>query len=194
MGPSDRAGALEAAWKPIPEGVDHVDLLLSRTGPGGTFEVLASGVANTGSYAWTVSGTPTTNAFLQVVAHNPAGPGALSGVDVSDRPFKITDGIVGIDPAPLPEQFALTMVAPNPARGSLRIGFALPRNAEVRLDVLDVLGRRVASVAHGEYAAGVHDVRWNARGDRGDFVAAGIYFARLEVSGRTFTRRFVIAR
>jgi len=66
--------------------VASVDLLLSREGAAGPFSALASGVANTGSYPWTVSGPPTVHGVLKVVAHD---TGSNLGEDVSDQEFSI---------------------------------------------------------------------------------------------------------
>jgi hypothetical protein len=67
-------------------GVTSVDLLYSTDG-GATFTTIATGLANTGSYAWTVPNTPTTNGIVKVVAHDAAGN---VGSDVSNAAFTIT--------------------------------------------------------------------------------------------------------
>src|SRR5262249_40399191 len=68
-------------------GVTSVDILYSTTGASGTFTAIASGVANTGSYSWKVPNTPSSNAFVEVVAHDAA---ANSGTDLSDAAFTIS--------------------------------------------------------------------------------------------------------
>jgi subtilisin family serine protease len=69
-------------------GVTTVDLLLSRSGAAGSFETLASGVANSGSYDWTTTTPASNDCWLKVVAHDAAGN---SGSDVSDAAFAIID-------------------------------------------------------------------------------------------------------
>jgi hypothetical protein len=69
-------------------GVVSVDLYLSRTGLEGSYETIATGLANTGSYAWTVTGPASVDAFLKVVAYDAQGN---SGEDVSDAAFTIFD-------------------------------------------------------------------------------------------------------
>ncbi len=68
--------------------VARVDLLLSRTGPGGPFDSLAADVPNTGSFDWVVTGPQTTNAFLEVTAHDSA---AIATSDLSDSAFTIPE-------------------------------------------------------------------------------------------------------
>ncbi len=74
-------------------------------------------------------------------------------------------------------RFALLGVTPNPGAGPVRVTFSLPRAAAVDLDVFDVLGRHVASLAHGPHAAGTHIAEWLARGDKAP-TGPGIYLVR----------------
>jgi hypothetical protein len=67
-------------------GVTGVDLYYSTDG-GATFTAIATGVANTGSYAWTVPNAATTNGIIKVVAHDGSGH---TGQDASDAAFTIT--------------------------------------------------------------------------------------------------------
>ena len=72
-------------------GVTSVDLLLSRSGAGGTYETIATGIANTGSYPWVVTLPGSENCWLKVVAHDAAGN---TGSDVSDMLFAIVEPVV----------------------------------------------------------------------------------------------------
>ena len=163
-------------------GVTSVDLRLSRSGAGGPFDSIAAGIANTGSYDWTVTGPATTDAFLQVTAHDAAG---LSASDVSDSAFIITGGAAVGDPTGVAD-FALPRVWPHPIQGSAHIRYALPRSVPVRLAVYDALGRQVEVLDEGERGAGMHEVVWT-----GSHAGPGLYFLRLAVPGRMLVRRVV---
>jgi len=168
-------------------GVTSVDLLLSRNGAAGPFESLAEGLPNTGSWSWAVTAPHTSTALLRVVARDAAGN---AGADTSDAVFAILAATgVGRDPA---TTFAFAPVFPNPMRGAGSFAFALPREAHVRLSVLDVQGREVLVLADGTRPAGWHTLAWR-NGERAT-LGAGLYFARLQAGGRTFTQRFVLAR
>lgn len=164
--------------------VTSVDLELSRAGAGGPFEPVASGLANSGTYNWTVTGPVTSNALLRVTARDAA---ANSAQDLSDVAFSIADP-AGVDDGPV-TALALAPVWPNPARGPVRFGFALPQEARVHLGVLDVQGRELLVLADGAYPAGRHSLDW--RGASRDALDPGLYFVRLNVLGRTLVRRFV---
>lgn len=69
---------------------------------------------------------------------------------------------------------------PNPFRSGTTVRFTLPGAGPVRLAVHDLAGRRLRTLASGEWAAGAHEVRWDGLDERGAPVARGTYFVRLE--------------
>ncbi len=60
--------------------------------------------------------------------------------------------------------------------------------------MFDVAGREVATLAHGAWPAGAHEVRWDGRDASGAPAAPGLYFARFAAGGLTRTQRVVRAR
>ena len=88
---------------------------------------------------------------------------------------------------------ALGRIAPNPTQGATRIEFNLPREADVRVTIVDLQGREVATVINREMDAGRHEVSWNAQTTRGP-AAMGVYFVHFEAGGKSFTKRIVLAR
>jgi concanavalin A-like lectin/glucanase superfamily protein/List-Bact-rpt repeat protein len=186
---------VEIRWTATdPEGIELVDLLLSRGGPGGPWETLASGLAAPTSYIWLATGPATTHGFLRVVAHNPAAPGpALAGWDLSDAAFTIADAITGVGEEPVP-QFAVRIASSNPMTDRAAIAFVLPHDAGVRVDVIDVQGRLVANLVNRRYPAGPHTVSWTGRSAHESPVASGVYFLHFSTPGHEVTKRFVLVR
>ena len=90
----------------------------------------------------------------------------------------------------VPMPLALSVPAPNPSRDGSRLSFTLPRAGAVRLEVLDLAGRRVWST-EGAFAPGVHGVRWDGRGADGSAAKAGVYFVRLVTGSGVRTVRMV---
>ena len=169
--------------------VTNVKLELSRDG-GATFsETIAASAPNTGTYSWTVSGPVSTNALLRVTADDAA---CHSVSDTSDAVFAIQDPTTGV-PGGASSEFALGAVVPNPSRGAVQFEYALPRDAHVRVSILDVQGREVAVLASGVQPAGRHMASWSAV-RTGSTVARGLYFVRYEAGGKVFSRRFAIVR
>jgi hypothetical protein len=84
---------------------------------------------------------------------------------------------------------------PNPfgaAHAFTTLEFSLPHSSRVRVFVLDATGRQVRLVSDGNLDAGPHASKWDGRNDRGDRVAPGIYFYRVDTDeysgGRMFLR------
>ena len=92
----------------------------------------------------------------------------------------------------LPHALALAAPRPNPASDRTMLSFALPAAGPVRLAVYDMEGRRVRTVSAGVMDAGEHELRFDLRDDAGRAITSGIYFVRLEMLGRTLTRRLAI--
>jgi hypothetical protein len=91
-------------------------------------------------------------------------------------------------------RLALYPAHPNPAPGMATIGFALPRQENVRLLVYDVAGRLVRTLVDGQVSAGEGVKIWDGRDDGGAQVADGVYFYRLETGTGSLTRKMILLR
>jgi large repetitive protein len=96
---------------------------------------------------------------------------------------------VAVEGDRLPSELSFEVAGPNPGRGGNGFRFALPRAARMRITIHDVTGRRVATVADGDYPAGVHEASWTASAEG---AKPGVYFARMVTAGREITRRLVV--
>jgi len=97
-----------------------------------------------------------------------------------------------------PSTFHLAQNYPNPfpshGRGifdnpSTTIRFYLPDAAPVTLQILDLSGGEIESLANGKFSAGKHQVQWNAAKYPG-----GIYFYRLRAGNFSATRKLILVR
>ena len=91
-----------------------------------------------------------------------------------------------------PERFDLGQNYPNPFNPSTIIPYQLSAATQVRLDVFNLLGQRIATLVDGEQPAGFHTARWSATDAVGRAVGAGVYFYRLTGGGEHLTRRMVL--
>jgi len=150
-------------------GVTAVDLELSRTGPAGPWESIATGIPNTGTYAWLASGPATSQAILRARASDAAGN---TGLDASDQTWTLESATTAVPHAFT--EFALGRIAPNPSKsGPLDILFTVARDARVSLAVYDLRGRKVADLVDTRYAPGRYTAHWD-----GSRAASGLYFVR----------------
>ncbi|MFA6598125.1 MAG: T9SS type A sorting domain-containing protein [Ignavibacteriaceae bacterium] len=84
-----------------------------------------------------------------------------------------------------PSTFALSQNYPNPFNPTTTMQFSLASDAKVAIKVFDMLGREVANIVEGSYAAGVHKVEFNA-----SKLASGLYVYQINAipaQGAAFT-------
>jgi len=88
----------------------------------------------------------------------------------------------------LPKGFSLGNY-PNPFNPTTIIAFSLPSASNVRIDVYNILGQQVASIAEGFYSAGEYSVEWD-----GENVSSGVYFYRLTTDEFSVSRRMLLLK
>jgi hypothetical protein len=82
----------------------------------------------------------------------------------------------------------------SPTRGASRFSLELPSEAFVRVEVIDVLGRRVRTIAGETRSAGAHSLSWDGASESGGRVAPGVYFVRLRADDASRMERVVVVR
>ncbi len=159
---------------------------------------------SSGSYA--DFGGPGADEHIAPVVYSSAGYQGIvvHKTDATDLPKSATYRLVISVGAPVtdapvveapPTRFALASPRPNPFASETSLRFDVPAGGgAASVVVYDVNGRKVATLAEGERAAGRHTLTWDGRDARGERVAAGVYFARLESSAVTETRKITRLR
>jgi len=94
----------------------------------------------------------------------------------------------------VPSSLWFSAPRPTPAQTGTVLRFALPKAANVSLDVFDVAGRSVRNLASGHIAAGTHTTSWDLRDAGGARVEGGMYFLRLRVDNQVLTQRLAVVR
>ncbi|MBD3333757.1 T9SS type A sorting domain-containing protein [candidate division GN15 bacterium] len=94
----------------------------------------------------------------------------------------------------LPTEYRLHGNYPNPFNPSTVISYELPRRADVRLTIYNVLGQMVTTLIDGTQAAGRYDVIWDGNDESGGSVATGVYFYRLSTEDFTASRKMLLVK
>jgi hypothetical protein len=93
-----------------------------------------------------------------------------------------------------PTVFSLASNYPNPVRTSTTIKFGLPKDSDVRIEVFNIAGQKVKTLASGKLNAGYHTVNWRGANENGQKVAAGVYLVRMVTPEFTGTRKMTVLR
>lgn len=92
-------------------------------------------------------------------------------------------------PTPKPSEFKLAQNYPNPFNPTTTIEYRLPTASEVKLEVFDALGRKVATLVNERKGAGAHQVTFNAAG-----LASGTYFYKLQAGNKVETKKMMLVK
>jgi cytochrome c peroxidase len=84
---------------------------------------------------------------------------------------------------------ALAVIGPNPFNPTTRFSYTLPNAADIRLEVYNIVGQKVATLASGQQAAGEYQVDFNARD-----LASGIYLVRLQNGQTVMTQKVTLIK
>jgi len=106
----------------------------------------------------------------------------------------VTDVVGSPELQTLPQYYALQQNYPNPFNAETQIHFSLPQDGQVTLEVFNILGQKVVTLAQGHHQAGVHQIFWDGQDSDKALVASGIYFCRLQAKNFSETKRMVLLR
>lgn len=97
--------------------------------------------------------------------------------------------------ASIPTEIRLYGNYPNPFNAETVIPFSVGSNTgEVRITILDILGRTVREYRFNSLQAGEHLVRWDSNDERGVLRSSGTYFVRLQSGGIAQTRTIFLIK
>ena len=102
-----------------------------------------------------------------------------------------TGGLIGITPisGEVPDSYHLLQNYPNPFNPSTIIEFSLPKNANVKIILFDILGRQIQTLADEFKKAGSYKLEFD-----GNSLTSGTYFYRLQANEFTETKKMVLIK
>ncbi|MEW5701592.1 MAG: FlgD immunoglobulin-like domain containing protein [Candidatus Zixiibacteriota bacterium] len=83
---------------------------------------------------------------------------------------------------------------PNPFNAAVTLTYSIEQPGNVRLDVYDVLGRRITTLIDRRQDAGSHEVTWMGDDQQGRPVASGLYIARLATKATVSTEKLLLMK
>jgi hypothetical protein len=88
-----------------------------------------------------------------------------------------------------PVEYMLYQNNPNPFNPTTAISFHIPNRENVELVVFDFLGRKIATLADGDYSPGLHSVRFD-----GSFYPAGVYLYRMRAGSYLAVKKLILLK
>jgi len=122
---------------------------------------------------------------------------------VPDAPLDPDQPLASPNPPPLPEDSlvhvasapepaALRVLTGSPLGGAPAVVLQLASPVAARVDVFDVQGRRLVTLADRSFAAGTNVLVWDGRDASGVRASRGLYFVRMSTAARVSTARFFL--
>ena len=102
------------------------------------------------------------------------------------RPSGVPDGVL--------PPVAAVRAAPNPFNPSTTLRFEVAAAGAVTVEVCDLRGRVVRTLADRVMAAGPASIAWDGRDDRGAALPSGVYLARVSAGAASGTTKLVLAK
>ena len=125
--------------------------------------------------------------------HNPTGTlsdNASSIVYATCNPKIELPTLPAFTESSIPTSFAVSNY-PNPFNPSTTIAYQIAKPASVKLDIYDILGRKVRNLIDGDVSVGYYSVIWNGRGESGKDVSSGTYLYRFTAVPRSGEKAFI---
>ena len=168
--------------------------------PGTTINLLKEGLVDMGRPTWQVVEVPVERFQLKGpfeairFAGNLEGAFYLDEVRLVAASPRLSTAVLEERLEVRPRGLALRQNFPNPFNGETVLRFELPQPQEAELAVYNLRGQRVATLAAGAREAGVFQLRWDGRDEKGNQLASGVYLYRLQVGQWAEMRKLVLLR
>jgi len=89
----------------------------------------------------------------------------------------------------VPAEYSLSANFPNPFNSTTVINYSLRDQGQMRLELFDITGRKIRTIASGYKQSGSHQIFFDA-----SELSTGLYFYKLEAGSFNATRKLVIAK
>lgn len=103
-------------------------------------------------------------------------------------------GFSSSDPSEVPAIGTLSQNYPNPFNPNTTISFNLKEASNVSIDIYNIHGQKIDTVANGYYGVGANNVSWDGIDGEGRPVASGVYFYKMKAGRYTSTKKMILMK
>jgi hypothetical protein len=179
-------------------GLYSVKARVSAGGSGGSIKLSVDGtdatpaiaVGGTGGWqSWqTVSVGSLGSIGLTAGTHDLKLHFITAGVNVNRLEFTMTSNAVP-QASTHPPEFGLEQNYPNPFNPTTHLALSLPGREMAKVEVYDILGRKVATLLNEVKEAGTYSLTWNAAD-----LPSGMYYCRMSAGSFTATKTMLLMK
>ena len=127
------------------------------------------------------------NSMMRLISGNLADEGFLANmVDEANL------GVYRVEA--LPTVYALEQNFPNPFNPNTTIKYAIPNAAHVELTIINLSGQVVRTLVNDDLRANFYSVVWDGRNNRGEEVASGMYFYRIQADKFSAIKKLMLIK
>jgi hypothetical protein len=94
----------------------------------------------------------------------------------------------------IPDVFALHQNYPNPFNPVTTIRYDVPEQSNVRVDIYNVLGQKVAELVNKNHQPGFYTVNWDGTNMVGNALGSGMYFYRIDAENFTAVKKLLLVK
>jgi len=101
---------------------------------------------------------------------------------------------IGDNQPKLPADYFISQNSPNPFNATTAIQYGIPEDAEVHVEITNILGQKVATLVDEHQTAGYKRLIWNGRDDMGRELSSGVYFYSIKANGFMDKKRAILMK
>ena len=94
----------------------------------------------------------------------------------------------------IPLDTGLTSIYPNPFNPDLTIQYTLDQAKDVQIYVSNIRGQIVRQLVTETKDRGVHQLIWDGRDNNGNACSSGVFYIRMIVGGKDYTRKAILLK
>ena len=113
----------------------------------------------------------------------------VSAVVSDSRHKSLTPEIIAGKGTSIPVSFMLYQNYPNPFNPTTEIRFDIPKSGDVTLDIYNIIGQKVVTIADGYFEAGTYTHEWDASP-----YSSGIYLYNLRIDDYTMSKKMILLK
>jgi hypothetical protein len=121
------------------------------------------------------------------------GKGNISLAEASFATFHGENVDISMNSPLVPERFIVSQNYPNPFNPVTSIDLSLPFSCNWKMTVYNINGQ-IVKCLDGKSEPGTITITWDGKNDRGQSVASGVYFYRVEAGDYSVTRKMTLLK